>query len=475
MTKLSGNRQFLGDAVPFLVGAYPNRVAPAHVFSGFLAAGLGSGPKAESISQFIRDASGTATPPDHLSNSIASDPIQLRNLAESLVTVLDPDRRVFASGVSSSPVPICPAIISKNPSDDRFGAQLGALCGIWRGDQFGAILEMYQEKYRDPLSTLGNVLNANHRPKLQDPQEEVVRKLLRSCGPLSRRYFEALADFVYATTTRRYGTLSAHLMSVARSVYFASFLAALRSPVFLAKKPKAWADVAPLFVYGARPPGNTRDPAARLAIRSYSFVISEVQHALGELLSERLAKSSGKVPKGLPRATRTMTWVKLAFPEIKQSVENELRDELKSVTELKNVRTRILNAVYPIDYLARAYRMIGRMLGIVGPDRGSGSPRFLLETPVLGILVESTLAQGEVLSFEEWVDRVYERFGIVIGFGREMDPQQLLKGLDRPGPLARAIKESQEALRLRLIMAGLAVEYSDGETEMVNMGNGHHA
>jgi hypothetical protein len=140
--------------------------------------------------------------------------------------------------------------------------------------------------------------------------------------------------------------------------------------------------------------------------------------------------------------------------------------------ELNNIAKRIADAVYPLDHLSKYYRTVGRMLGIAGPDRGFGSPRLLLETPLLGSLVEGTLFIGQTLSYEEWIDEIYKRFGIILGFGRETDPHELLRGLDRAGPLDRAIRESHEALRLRLITAGLAIEYSDGETQLLNRGRG---
>jgi hypothetical protein len=108
------------------------------------------------------------------------------------------------------------------------------------------------------------------------------------------------------------------------------------------------------------------------------------------------------------------------------------------------------------------------MLGLVGPDRGAGNPRFLLETPVLAMLVQGTMEKGETLSLEEWIDRVNERFGLILGIGRQVKPHELLADIERPGPLDRAIRESHEHLRVRLIVAGLAVEYSDGETELIS-------
>jgi hypothetical protein len=66
-----------------------------------------------------------------------------------------------------------------------------------------------------------------------------------------------------------------------------------------------------------------------------------------------------------------------------------------------------------------------------------------------------------------WLDRVFERFGMIFGFGEAHDPTELLSALDEAGPVQRALRSNHEALRRRLVHAGLAIEYSDGETEVM--------
>src|SRR5712691_6256469 len=109
---------------------------------------------------------------------------------------------------------------------------------------------------------------------------------------------------------------------------------------------------------------------------------------------------------------------------------------------------------------------MGKKIGIAGPDRGAGAPRFTLETPMLGLLVESTLTIGERLSYEDWIDRVYERFGLILTSGRDSRARDLLKKLESPGAIHQALESNREALRRRLVRAGLAAEYSDAETEV---------
>ena len=108
---------------------------------------------------------------------------------------------------------------------------------------------------------------------------------------------------------------------------------------------------------------------------------------------------------------------------------------------------------------------MGRKIGFVGPDRGTGSPRFLCETPLLGTLVAG-LCREASLEFKEFVDLARERLGLVFGLGTATGLPGTLELADNPGVARRLLVENEDALRLRLVQAGLAREYSDGHTEV---------
>jgi hypothetical protein len=234
VTDLSGNRQFLGKVVPFC-GANPNRIAPSHVFNGLIAALYGSGPASEQIMKFIRAKVDTVPPPPplHLAESLLSDPVRLRLLSEALITVLDPDHRVFPSGGSgSSPFPISLSIVSKNPSDDQLGSQLATLLD---GDV--DIARVYgAQAHSDVVAAVSQILGDGHRPRRKAVEDERVIKLLRSGGPLVKRYLDAVAGLIEVAVNRKHGTMSSRLVGLGRAVYLGSYLAALRSSLFFGQQ-----------------------------------------------------------------------------------------------------------------------------------------------------------------------------------------------------------------------------------------------
>jgi hypothetical protein len=156
----------------------------------------------------------------------------------------------------------------------------------------------------------------------------------------------------------------------------------------------------------------------------------------------------------------------VAFPNLSRSVREQATQEIRWNDDRKRLGTSLGRKVYPPGSLEQGYRVIGRMIGIAGPERGGGTPRFLLETPILALLVSATTLQEQSLAYKSWLDQVYNQFGIILGIGDQTDSVDLLRPLGFGGSLHRALEENHEILRRRLVRCGLASEYSDGETEV---------
>src|SRR5690606_2619939 len=68
--------------------------------------------------------------------------------------------------------------------------------------------------------------------------------------------------------------------------------------------------------------------------------------------------------------------------------------------------------------LARRFRSLGANIGFAGPDRGTGNPRLVLDTPILGVLVRGIVGIG-TMEFDAFVSELKDRFGLVVGLGRD--------------------------------------------------------
>jgi hypothetical protein len=225
-----------------------------------------------------------------------------------------------------------------------------------------------------------------------------------------------------------------------------------------------------MFCLGEQPPGDSRSPQCRLSIRSFEGVVAQSSESIQKLILARLAIGGRAVTSKVPASQRESIRVASAFPDLSEEHREAVTKLIKKFDKPELQARHLARKAYPASHIASALRSIGRMIGAAGPDRGFGSPRFLLETPVLALLVRAT-AKARPTVYAEWLDTVYERFGLILGIGDQHDFRAVLEDLDERMPIERALKENHNQLRMRLIRAGLAVEYSDSETEVRGLGD----
>lgn len=104
---------------------------------------------------------------------------------------------------------------------------------------------------------------------------------------------------------------------------------------------------------------------------------------------------------------------------------------------------------------------LGRMAGLVYPRQGGRGEKYYLPAPqFLDMLVVSLLAPNEEVSMEEFWDRAWHRFGIVVGARSSLDASRLARrGIRQvsPNQLARNARD----ILGELIRMGHAREYAD--------------
>jgi hypothetical protein len=461
MTDLKGARGFLTPNVPFVFSSYPDRLGPAHLVNGYLAALFGNGGSADSVRQSMR---GKIPLLEYVSSEIrdnASKEVSFRN---ALRTILDPDHRVFPGGQGST-FPISPGIVKHDRSDDGFGKELATLVRSGDSAALAAFVDTIANgATEDPLFVLGKVIGGSGVPVLK-AEPPSAWPLTSKGGRLGKDFSNSLSSLVLGSVKGCPPIVSTQMAALSRASYLASYLGAVRSAPILARKPSNWAALAPMFCLGEQPPGDPRSPQCRLAIRSFDSVVAQKAESIEQLMLDRLERAGTNITKNTPPTEKARIKIATAFPELSEHRRELAAQIIKRGNSSGSQAKALAKNAYPSAFVASALRSAGRMIGIAGPDRGTGSPRFVLETPVLALLVRSTAGQKPMV-FADWLDRVYEQFGIILGFGNTHDFRTVLEDLDEPMPIERALKENHNQLRIRLVRAGLAVEYSDSETEV---------
>ena len=474
----TGLRFLLADSAPILFGEHPDRPAPAHVLNGFVAASLGVSSLERAIRALLVPE---AEVPDEFAflreADWAHDEAAFTRLRDDLSAVFNPDRRLWEK--FGSPVPVHALLASADASDDGYGVLIWELTRRHVDEaelfeQLRGLLEPAEPD--DPVSAVAQVLVS--QASVSRKRERPVPDSAWFAANGSRRggfLAERLAEIVRALSRNdeRLHRLI-QIQHLARGVYFGAFLSLLLGPLAAAQQGEASSavDIAPIVAWGGTPPGPPEHPMVDASSRSFQMVVEANRQALLHLLQAKL--SNVQIASTTPETQRRRSALRQALidgsandAQADREIEQFERDGLDlsrgDYTGLPWLRN-LLDLGYSTAALTKAFRTTGRKLGLVAPDRSAGKPRFVLETPLLGTLVVA-ICEDKTLPFENFVDAARDKLGLVLGPGTltEVPSLQLWES---PGIARQQLRDNQELLRVRLVHAGLATEYSDGHTEV---------
>jgi len=109
------------------------------------------------------------------------------------------------------------------------------------------------------------------------------------------------------------------------------------------------------------------------------------------------------------------------------------------------------------------HRKLAKSVGLVSPRKGPGG-RFVLGDNLLKTLVLANLLPGAQMTFGDFLERLYERYGFIVGPG-----EARVSGLfDRQRINAEYYDRNRAALLEKMKHAGLVVEYSDATALVVS-------
>ena len=474
----TGLRSLLSDAAPILFGKNPDRPAPAHVLNSFVAAALG----VSSIERAIRallvpDADVPGEFAFLREPEWARDDTAFTRFRDDLSTVFNPDRRLWEK--LGSPVPVHALLTTADPSDDGYGALMWELVRRHvNATQFTDELRnlLAPDEPEDPVSAVAHVLvtgaTVARTRERRVPESVWFGSEGSACGGCLAARLAEVVKALACNHDRQHRLM--RIQHLARGVYFGAFLSILLGPLAATREVEASSvsDIASIVVWGGTPPGPLGHPMVAASSRSFQMVIEQHRKALLELIETKL--SSVQIASTTPATQLRRSALRQALIDggandaqadraLEQFQSEGLQLGRGGYTEQTWLR-RLLDLGYSTADLTKAFRTTGRKVGIVAPDRGAGAPRFVLETPLLGTLV-TAICENSSLPFEVFVDRARERLGLIIGPGSLTEVPNL-DLWESAGIAGRLLRDNQEMVRVRLVRAGLATEYSDGHTEV---------
>lgn len=462
--------EFIRIGNPWLVGKNVNRVVPVYALHNILAPDFDRDDALQAIKDSAFDAhKGMA---GGLRDRVVLHEQEYGEFEQTVFGLLAPERRIFRDKVGGgasrlgSVFPLVAGLVAPAGSDDGLGRRMRELLERHQGNWQERLVElMAPANAKDPatgfaMRLLGGV-SGQQNPSTIVPPERPLSGLDKACVEFVDRLIVNTQDAKRIATIR----------NLAFGAYAVAVIRMVSGPVVENTK-----KLPLVFVYGGMPPGRQGDPLVRAACKSFQNWIGGSWAATAELLTVAINRATN-----LPRAT--------GADKIRQKINGILRDRLGSRDkDIESVLTSLKRRIDSHDFsanwcretmeskavgfkkaeLARRVRSLGGNIGFTGPDRGTGSPRLVLDTPLLGVLVRGVVGVG-TMEFEKFVSELAIRFGLVVGLGGEDSIADQMDAIGSDGYDAYEIlKRNQDLLRERLLRAGMARAYSDSHTEVYN-------
>ena len=479
-------RNALRARIPFMLGPNPDRVSPVHVLNGFIRTAFGSSRAGDRLTRFI---GGDVNALRELTGEW--DERDIQEFREVLSAVFDPDGNVFGPDFGGSPLPVHGALATNDPSDDGFGGLLWALINSVDDGSYSSRLEglFFRTDASDPVTAIALILAKESLPPKAKQPSTMTSTTAWFADPANKAGRMAAEHYVaFLSRLTEAGDATKRLYQIqhlGRGLFLIATLATLYGPQLGAAQGDAdtFDDFGPIVVFAGQPPGRNEEPIVQMAIRSFSLAVERHLEGIVKVLEQLVQEMP--VPSQLPRE----------YPRVLYAIEaleqqGTLRKDASKIlssfisvgrsgmgtTDIHEQCENLVHAVYSaasernsFGWVASGLRQMGRKIGLTGPERGRGEPRFVAETPLLGTLVAGICGR-QSMPFERFVTRVRRELGLYFGPGED-DYVVELRGVRQSlGMAYRYFKENEEALRARLVAAGLAKEYSDSHTEVLPNG-----
>ena len=463
--------EFIRIGNPWLVGKNVNRVVPVYALHNILAPDFD---RNAALLQSIKDLAFDAGKGlrGGLRDHINVHEQEYIDLQETVYGLLAPERRIFrdkkmgGAGSIGSLFPLVAGLVAPAGSDDGLGRRMRELLEQYGGDWQSRLVDLMAPAIaKDPatgfsMTLLGGV-SGHQNPRMFVVPGESLKGLDKVCAEFVDRLIVSTQDAKRIATIR----------NLALGVYAVSVIRMVVGPVVETTK-----KIPLVFAYGGLPPGKQGDPLVRAACKSFQSWIGSSWAATAERLTTEINRASH-----LPR--------KSGAEKLRQQINGLLRDRIGDRrNDIENILSTLSRRITDHEFgptwcretleskavefkkleLARRVRSLGGNIGLTGPDRGIGSPRLVLDTPLLGVLVRGVVGVG-TMDFEKFISELTERFGLVLGLGVDDSIADRIEIIGSDGYDAYEIlKRNQDLLRERLLRAGMARAYSDSHTEVYN-------
>jgi hypothetical protein len=462
--------EFLRLGNPWLVGKNVNRVVPIYSLHNLISPNFKKSDDLQAVKDLCIDAEHVVAN-NALEGRIPTDGALMGELTRTAFGVLSPERRIFqnkksgGAGEIGSLFPVVGGLSANAAGDDGLGKRLRQILEHQKTDWLSRLETlMLPSQPRDPVTNFAvTLLGGEVGTKVSEEKKSKNKPKLTSLDREIGKFIDKL--LVGVEDARRI----AIIRDLAIGAYFASILRLVSGPSVEAD------DALPLvFVYGGLPPGLQHEPAVSAACKSYQTWIASSWHSTAKNIVNEMARI-----RRLPKSTTEEARKHRIRSLMKDRGVSDVEAEKIIVAIARSLRKEVKDEEWILDLLdskaigfsksefSRRVRSLGTNVGLVGPDRGYGSARLFLDTPLIAVLVRGIVGD-EPMEFDHFISELARRFGLVLGLG---DDDSVVDRLTLTGSSGfdgyELLEMNQRALRERMLRAGLARSYSDSHTEVL--------
>jgi hypothetical protein len=477
---VAGLREFMRPELQLMPGKYPTRPAPGHVANNLAVLACGQAPLGAMIHRLVRwsdqQSSSSETAEYPLVIPGFEEPELERQracLQDTARVVLDPDGLVFPT--EGSPAVVDWRLASKVGSDDSFAQGLWmSLSPQCRNDLGTRLNGLYSsEQHVDVVSRFAQILIRSSgsgvlAPEVrQVPELEVGTKFGEYCGPLLINAATATSSGQRLARIRQFGIV-AYTFVVLGMLYEGSRYCGVD---FVESPDGAHgpADALGVIVFTGETPGASDDPLVHVASQSLRRVTARCQTGVGlavESKVRRLLPDLEEVPYGTGTLLVEAAMGKTP-PEASPLRRFAAQLDSGSLAVTNSCVSVDIEELLPRKVLTKAIRTMGVKAGLVGPARGRGASRLMVEASLLSAIVTAVCGE-ESMNLRDFVAAVHSQLGLVLGVvelssAQRRELEAIVAGID---DVDRVLQNLEELLKERLIRAGLAKRFSDGHTRV---------
>ena len=397
-----------------------------------------------------------------------------------LRSLLGTDGAVFGKSIDQSSLTASTGnLVTGDPSDEHAGAFLKALWSIPTDPSTpnSPLLTLLQSII-DPDRELNTAddLTVLLAPLAEGVRERKPDEAIANCQDLQNFQESGMASDSVLRELR----LAADMLAVYEKAVRPNAMATLERIVslgsltvffYLATRGRFWAGlpVRPLLLQAT---GKPESPIARASEESVQqLIVRDAKRYLTRLLQSTFEKLGTESDSWLQLWETEGIWQALTEQtgvDRKPKFEPEIRDLTKIVTqreedsELEDILDDLIDKINEKDSLVDYLRLLGLRSGLLYPQQKNPKKRICPEDRVIEVLVAGTInVVDEFVEFQEFLERLWNRFGIITGGHPEDDLLLSQAGISRVS--SKYLRQNADAFLKRLEDQGFAKRMADGK------------